>query len=159
MLKTLKVLSLVLIATFLLTGCTQRVTDFTVISTKNVDLNSKSLKRGAERVRGEDPIYMVLIIPIGIKTDLKQAIDNAIEKVPGAVALVDGVVSFSNFYIPFIFGRTTYIVVGTPLIDTNIVSSLPSNYIISKYNEELNDFEISYVSKEEFETYKAKIKA
>ncbi|OCL84083.1 MULTISPECIES: hypothetical protein [Arcobacteraceae] len=158
MLKTFKVLFLSLITITFITGCTQRVTDFTVISTKNVDLNSKSLKRASERVRGEDPAYMIIIFPTGT-THLKQAIDNAIEKVPGAVALADGVVSFTSFYIPLIFGKTTYVVEGTPLIDQNLVSSLPSNYIISTYNNELKDFETKYVSKEEFELYKSKLKS
>lgn len=158
MFKNIKVLSLVFITTLFLTGCTTRITDFTVISTKNVDLNSKSLKRGSERVTGEDPVYIIVFFPTGV-TNLKEAIDDAIEKVPGAVALVDGVVSFSDFYIPLLFGRATYIVEGTPLIDQNIVSSLPSKYIISKYNEGLKEYEISYVSKEEFEAFKSKIKA
>lgn len=158
MFKNIKVLSLVFITTLFLTGCTTRITDFTVISTKNVDLNSKSLKRGSERVTGEDPVYIIVFFPTGV-TNLKEAIDDAIEKVPGAVALVDGVVSFSDFYIPLLFGRATYIVEGTPLIDQNIVSSLPSKYIISKYNEDSKEYEISYVSKEEFEAFKSKIKA
>ena len=158
MFKNIKVLSLVFITTLFLTGCTTRVTDFTVISTKNVDLNSKSLKRGSERVTGEDPVYIIILFATGV-SNLKEAIDDAIEKVPGAVALVDGVVSFSSFYLPPLFGRSTYVVEGTPLIDQNIVSSLPSKYIISKYNEDSKEYEVSYVSKEEFEAFKSKIKA
>ncbi|MDD2507837.1 hypothetical protein [Aliarcobacter skirrowii] len=158
MFKNIKVLSLVFITTLFLTGCTTRITDFTVISTKNVDLNSKSLKRGSERVIGEDPVYIIFFFPTGV-SNLKEAIDDAIEKVPGAVALVDGVVSLNHFYLPFLFGRTAYVVEGTPLIEQNIISSLPSKYIISKYNEDSKEYEISYVSKEEFEAFKSKIKA
>lgn len=158
MLKAFKVFILLFITIVFLTGCTQRVTDFTVISTKNVDLSSKSLKRASERIVGEDPAYIILVFPVGT-THLKQAIDNTIEKVPGAVALVDGVVSFTSFYIPMIFGKQSYVVEGTPLIDQNILSSLPSNYIISIYNDELKDFEVKYVSKEEFNLYKSKLKS
>lgn len=142
-----------LIASIVLTGCTQRVTDFTIISTKNVDLsNVANMKRGSERVEGEDAVYMIIFIPTGTRPNLKEAIDDAVEKVPGAVALVDGVVSVENWY--FFIGKTAWIVEGTPLIDPKLVSTLPSKYMISKYNEDKKDFEISYVSKSEFESFK-----
>ena len=46
--------------------------------------------------------------------------DRAIESQPGAVALVDGVVSFKSWIIPFIYGQQKYIVEGSPLIDPKL---------------------------------------
>lgn len=159
MLKTFKVLFLSLITITFITGCTQRVTDFTVISTKNVDFSSSKLKRASERIEGKDEHYFILmIIPTRGPITLKQAIDNTIEKVPGAVALVDGVIYKKN-WAWIILSYDAYIITGTPLIDQNLVSSLPSNYIISTYNATLKDFEIEYVSKEKFELYKSKSKS
>jgi hypothetical protein len=43
--------------------------------------------------------------------------DNAIESVPGAVALLDGVLNHNFWYIPYIYGQESYDVEGTPLID------------------------------------------
>lgn len=100
-------------------GCTRRITDFTIISTKNMDLSQTSgFTRGSERVTGEDKASIIVIIPTG-EPDLKEAIDRAIESTPGAVGLVDGVVRYKWFYIPYIYGETTYEVEGTPLIDSS----------------------------------------
>jgi hypothetical protein len=100
----------------LLSGCTTRITDFTVISTKNVDISTIGhSKRGTNRIEGRDTAHTIIFVPTGIP-NLKEAIDRAIENVPGAVALVDGVVYHEYFYIPCIYGRASYVVEGTPLI-------------------------------------------
>ena len=104
---------------FAATGCTTRLVDFTVISTKNVDLSKAStFTRGQGRVMGEDMIHIIVFIPTGV-SNMKEAIDRAIEVTPGAVALVDGVVLNKFFYIPYIYGRGGYVVEGTPLISPN----------------------------------------
>jgi hypothetical protein len=98
-----------------LSGCTTRLTDFTVISTKNVDFTQLSrARRGATRVRGDDVAHIIIIFPTKIP-NLKEAIDRTIESSPGAVGLVDGVVYQRVFYIPYIYGQTAYVVEGTPL--------------------------------------------
>lgn len=141
-----------LAATLLLTGCTQRVTDFTIISTKNVDLASiGDFKRGNARITGEDSLFFLVMIPLGTKIDLKEAIDNGIENVPGAVALVDGVVYYRGWHIG-LFGEQAYVVEGTPLIDPKLASAegLPSNYIVSQWDEIKETMVNKYVSKEEY---------
>ncbi len=98
-----------------LSGCTTRLTDFTVISTKNIDFTQLSrARRGATRVRGEDVAHIIILFPTKIP-NLKEAIDRTIEASPGAVGLVDGVVYQRAFYIPYIYGQTAYVVEGTPL--------------------------------------------
>lgn len=99
-----------------LTGCVQRVTDFTVISSKNVDLSrAASLQRDTNRVEGTDT-KAIIILPIGIP-NAKEAMDQAIQSVPGCVALVDGVLEHE--YFSLIFGYTRYRVKGTCLIASN----------------------------------------
>lgn len=117
--KKLLVVS-VLSAGAFLSGCSQRVLDFTVVSSKNVDLSKGAdFKRGTTRVRGEDKRDIIVFIPTG-HPSAKEAMDRAIESVPGAVALTDGVITTSSWWIPYIYGQTKVEVEGTPLIDPNI---------------------------------------
>jgi len=107
-------------ATICFSGCTQRVLDFTIVSTKNVDISKMAdLKRGTGRVKGEDMRHIIMFIPAG-QPSAKTAMDKAIESVPGAVALTDGVVTSNFWWIPYIYGQTRFEVEGTPLIDPNI---------------------------------------
>lgn len=95
-----------------LTGCSNRVADLTVASTKNYNLNSNNFVKGA-RVTGEDSAPVVLF-PLGIP-NVKTAIDRAIEKNRCSVALGDLVVTEYNH--SFIFGKFGFIVEGTSIID------------------------------------------
>lgn len=109
---------LITVCVLLLSGCSTRLVDFTMISSKNIELShGESLKRGTARVYGEDRKRMVVVFPTG-EPSVKEAMDKAIEKVPGAVALVDGVVTKKAWYIPYVYGEFWYEVEGTPLIDT-----------------------------------------
>ena len=153
--KTALITSLIAIL-FTLQGCTNRVTDFTIISSKNVDLSQiAKYQRGDERVTGEDIAHIIIFIPTGIP-NLKEAIDRAIESVPGAVALVDGVVYMTNFNF-LIYGQSKYTVEGTPLIDPLKLSELPSKNIVVSYNNNSNKFEVQYLSSEKFEILKSKL--
>jgi hypothetical protein len=104
-------------AVLLLPGCSTRITDFTVISSKNMDLaHGADFKRAPNRVKGEDRKSIIILFPTG-EPNAKEAMDNAIESVPGAVGLVDGVVTKYGWYIPYVYGEFWYEVEGTPLID------------------------------------------
>ena len=87
-------------------GCgARRVTDFTVISTKNTMLVAKADKRD-RRVKGEDCTMTLVGVP-----NMKTAIDDAIEKAgPEYDALVDGVVWMDDKIL-----FQCYRVEGTPL--------------------------------------------
>lgn len=114
-------LIILLIATAIVAGCTSRVTDFTIISTKNFDLSRASeFQRADVRAEGVDTKHIIVFIPTGVP-NAKEAIDRAIEQVPGGVALLDGVLSVHHFYIPFLYGQSSYIVRGTVLIDPALV--------------------------------------
>ena len=146
--QKIKVLA-VLLSLFGLVGCTVRLVDFTMISTKNLDLSrSANFERGKSRIQGKDEAMIIIFIPTGTP-NIKEAVDRAIESVPGAIALVDGVISSSSWW--FIFGASSYVVEGTPLIDKSLASTeLKSQYMIAKLDKKGNTQELRYVSKEEY---------
>ena len=120
-----KGLLVVVLALALLTGisCVRTITDFTIVSTKNVDLSRMSeYKRDPLMRRGKDVVHWVTIFPISWtgEPDMKPAIDRAIQSVPGGVALVDGRIRESFWWIPFIYGQNAITVEGTLLIDPKI---------------------------------------
>lgn len=138
-------------AAVMLCGCSTRLVDYTIISTKNIDLTrAAAFRRGDDRVAGRDQASIIIFIPTGVP-DIKEAIDRAIESVPGAVALVDGVVRYQFFYIPYIFGKESYVVEGTPLIDSAYAgNALPAPYLIARINDDGSLREMRSVSAEEF---------
>lgn len=89
-----------------LAGCSERrVTDFTIISTKNTLLLMNAERQG-KRITGEDCHFLLFGMP-----DMKEAIDDAIEKAgPEYDALVDGVVTWQDDFF-----QTCYKVEGTPI--------------------------------------------
>ena len=68
-----------------LTGCTQRIGDLTVVSTKNVG----HLAQKGDRVQTEDCSSFFLFIPISgnMQPNLKTAIDRALEKTKADIML------------------------------------------------------------------------
>jgi len=96
----------------LLSGCTVRVADMTVGSTKNYNLNSGKFEKG-QRVIGEDTAPIV-IFPLGIPS-VKTAMDRAIEKNKCAVGLSDVVVYQLNH--AFLVGTYGFRVEGNEIID------------------------------------------
>lgn len=124
------------VAIVALGSCTNRLTDFTVISTKNFPIGGNYqpvIEKAQQRVKGKDTKHMVLFIPLGFP-NLKAAIDKAIESYPGAIGLADGVVKSSG-WSAILYGQSSYIVEGTPIYDKNDphVRSNSSNYV--DYNQ------------------------
>lgn len=96
------------LATLALSGCVQRVADFTALSSRNANIPGD---RG-ERVEGEDMATIILFFPTG-QPNLKTAVDRAIEK-GGGDLLVDGVISQKCWDV-LLFGQCGYVVEGTPV--------------------------------------------
>lgn len=113
--------SIVCISALLLamSSCTHRLTDFTVISTRNVPIGSEpvDLAKSDKRVQGVDKISVILGIPIG-SPNMKEAIDKALDKYPGAVGLSDGVIK-AKYWTCLFYGESSYVVEGTPLYEYN----------------------------------------
>jgi hypothetical protein len=139
-------------------GCSQRLLDFTIVSSKNIDLSRvASFKRGQSRVEGKDIKHIIIFIPTGIP-NAKEALDRAIESVPGAIALVDGVITSHWWYIPYIYGRSWYVVEGTPLINSDIASTKSmGDYMVSKLDKEGNVKEFNVVDKGYYENLRSKV--
>lgn len=98
-----------------LIGCVQRIGDFTLLSSKNVDISRLgTATKSPNRVTGEDAKEIVIIFPTGVP-NVKEAIDRAIQSEPDCVALSDATIKHSFFYIPYIFGREAFTVEGTPV--------------------------------------------
>lgn len=152
-LSRLTPLAVALAALFLATGCTTRFVDYTVLSTKNVDLSKAgTFKRAANRVSGEDQQFWIIFIPTSGAPNVKEAADRAIESVPGAIGLVDGVVSARGWW--FIFGESTYIVEGLPLIDPSLPgarASLEAERIVSFVHPETKQMVSRYVTEEKYQ--------
>jgi hypothetical protein len=111
----MKKLMLIAAGVILLSGCTVRVADLTVASSKNYNLNSTKFVKG-KRVTAEDS-YPVILFPTGIP-NVKTAIDRAIEQDRCAVGLTDMVVSQLNH--AFIFGKIGVRVEGNLLLDRSV---------------------------------------
>lgn len=104
-------LVVLLIILFLGSGCSVRVADLTLVSTKNIDLSNVTLdlKKG-KRTKGEDCVF-VFLFPFGIP-NLKDAIDDALEKANGNI-MVDQVSYYVNK--SFLIGQSCIEVEGTVL--------------------------------------------
>ncbi|WP_156776858.1 hypothetical protein [Nitrococcus mobilis] len=111
-----KIMTLSLIMLFC-SGCTNRIGDFTIASTKNMDIK-KTLHRVDESVRlkDKDVKHIIIFFPTGIP-NIKEAMDNAIEQKPGAVGLSNVTVKRGGWYIPFIYGQDYFEVEGNPVYE------------------------------------------
>jgi len=118
---------LIVILSMLSISCTHRLIDFTMISSKNVELSKMAqYARSPGRVSGQDESVIIFVFPVKIAHP-KMAVDRAIESMPGCVALVDGVLTSTTVMLPPLFGVVTYEVEGTCLVDREI-----SNRILFK---------------------------
>jgi hypothetical protein len=139
----------------LLSSCQTRITDFTIVSSKNIELSKfDSYERGKDRVTGEDHMYIILVVPTAGNITIKEAMDRAIESVPGCVALVDGVIYQEGLYVG-LGGYSKYIVEGTPLIDPNLNGPIVSKYHTTLLDKNGNVVKSKSITKDEFEKQKA----
>lgn len=96
---------------FSLNACTTHLTDFTMISTKNVvlertDIDSKPKRKN---VLGEDKKFIFLFIPFGVPK-IESAVNDALAKGNGDL-MVDASLDSTGWW--FIFGEFGYELRGT----------------------------------------------
>ena len=98
------------VALITMLGCTTRLGDFTVLSTKNVDVSG--VKHG-DRFSGEDCVSVLLwpFIPLG-DVNWKNAMDQAIDRGKGDM-MVDAVMTAKSWAIPYIYGQNCIVIEGT----------------------------------------------
>ena len=103
-------------AAMLMAGCTTRIGDFTIYSTKNIDVK-KSLHTvdTSRRVTGRDAKYLFVFIPLG-QPNLKEAADNAEQKVPECVGLSDVAVRVGGWWA-ILTGQTWIEIEGNPIFE------------------------------------------
>ena len=156
---TLLFLSMLLVVIF--SGCTTRLGDFTVISTKSIDWgNVDKFKRGTDQVTGEDKLHIIIFVPTKFAINMEEAVDNAIESVPGAIAITDAVVYYRYWWIPYIYGQMGYVVEGTPLIDTSLLAASEDSgegYFVSYVDKQGNQV-TKAVTEKEYHEIKSKTK-
>jgi len=150
------ILAIVLVFAVVLTGCVTREGDFTLMSSKNVELSRLGeFNRSSQTVKGTySRVTAVIlgIISIPTNNDLKKALDNALSKIPGVQALVD--VRIDKRKLEFVlFQVETFIVSGTVLIDPRIAdaseTTLDEQYLVME-TDDGEDFEMRYVSEKEY---------
>ena len=91
----------------MLLGCTTRLIDFSIISSKNVNINAK---RGP-KTSGQDCAYFIILFPTGVP-NMEEACDRAIEAAgPDYDALENGVLYSKQLILPF-FAKTCYVIEG-----------------------------------------------
>ncbi len=94
--------AIVVLLTAVLGGCATR-SDFTAISSKNVNLDNMRIDRSKSKGRtsGEDCVALILFFPTGGTPTLDEAVDRALEA-KGANLLTDAVVNYHQYW--FILG-------------------------------------------------------
>ncbi|GHV74819.1 hypothetical protein AGMMS49940_21210 [Spirochaetia bacterium] len=151
-------LMLVVLLALMTVGCAHRLGAFTVISTKSIDWSRASeYKRYNEKVEGSDIYHIIILFPTGSVT-IEDAVDNALEKVPGGIALVDAVLRSKSFYIPYIYGQGGYYIEGTVLVDptlTAVANNSETSYLVF-YTKDGKDFTKKEISRAEYLSYVAK---
>lgn len=158
--------SLTCAASLLLSACTsiEDLGRFTVISSKNVDLSRLGeMQRMPEKTETKKYNARFLFIKYSKISDsyvLENALDSALESIPGAVALVDAKVQYyKRTGFLGITGKWGYKFEGTALIDSAIFgeSNLPTDngtiFVIS--NE--TDGKLAFVTEKEFNSVLAEM--
>lgn len=142
----------VLIFLAIVGGCSSNTLDFTLISTKPIDLQAMaSYQRQSTPFIQQYTTDIIILFP-SKHLDINSIIDMTLELIPGAVALVDGSISHDWWWIPYIYGQNGYTVVGTALIDPSKLSDAESinQRIIARVDEAGTVASIEAVNEETF---------
>jgi len=93
-------------------GCAAR-SDLTAVSSKNVNLANIKIDRTRSKGRtsGRDCQHIIIFIPTSGPPTLDEALDRALERVQ-ANLLLDAVVNWHSFYVPYIYGQTCWAAEG-----------------------------------------------
>ena len=94
-----------------LSACTTHLTDFTMISTKNVILDKTDIDQKQQRknVVGEDKKFWLLFIPFGVPK-IETAVNDALSKGDGDL-LIDASLDLNSWW--FLIGSSGYEIRGT----------------------------------------------
>ena len=102
-------LALLGLAVAMASGCTGTTGHLALASTRQVDLAAIEKPTG-KRVVGRSCVHVVTVVPIGMPK-FGEAIEHALRQ-SGGTALVDVVVGYEVFDIPFVYGVACYVAEG-----------------------------------------------
>ena len=86
----------------LLVGCSIRMGDFTLLSSKNVGVEGEVIQRGVE---GEDCVHMLLFLPLGsLNPNLEEAMDRAMAEVPSGNVMTDLAI-YNDVLFTYLYNR------------------------------------------------------
>lgn len=140
----------ILVTALLVSGCSTKLTDFTLLATKNADFSRLSeFQKGNRPGQGANTLYIILFLPTE-EQPMKEAIDRAMASVPGCAALADGAIYLQNYYWLLAAGAVRYVVEATPVIDPKLKAELPSPYILVAYDETRKQYIPHYLSPDEY---------
>ena len=155
----MKKIIILALASILLTVCAENILNFTIISTKSIELKKfSSLQKSSEKTAGEDKSFIIIVFPTRF-TRIDQAVTNTIDAIPGCVALMDGTVYSKFWWIPYIYGEHKVVIEATPIIDpsfSQIATNLPK-YGRALVDDDGNVVTIESISEKSFLAEKSKI--
>jgi hypothetical protein len=144
---------LILALALTLSACVTRIGSFSVISTRSIDWSrAGEFQRDTRRLIGEDAYEIIIIIPTKNSISIEDAIDNALDQVPGAVALLNVTFSVNYYYLPFVYGKQAYIIEGSVLIDPKLAAleSAPVSPYLAVYTSDGKTFQQQALSEAEY---------
>jgi hypothetical protein len=105
--------SVPVVASYFLCGCTTLVGSFTAVSSKDVNVSSIKLTHSMMKGHGvgEDCTDIIGFIPDKGPPNMKEAMDRALESKKGTL-LLNARIEQTSYYIPLIFGQNCYTVEG-----------------------------------------------
>ena len=96
------------ISLIILSGCSQNIANFTLVSTKSTNLDNEYESIG--QIEGLDIIYIIIFIPTGTPR-IDEAVKNAL-LTNNADYITNTVIKLESFYFPYIGGYSRYKVKG-----------------------------------------------
>ena len=115
-------MTFILLITFLLSGCSVNMGNYSVISTKQIEW-----ERGDEfylhnqRIQGRDVSHIIVLFPTKTIITIQEAVENALNRIPGAIAMTNVTTKSSWFYIPYIYGQQNIYVEGNVVLDPKLL--------------------------------------
>ncbi len=94
----------------LTTGCSMKLGEFTMISTKDIDFKKEYIKDN-KKVMGKDEIQIYVIFPSRMHPDIDVAVSDVLERTCSDY-LTDATIMYKYWYIPYIYGKAWYQVEG-----------------------------------------------
>jgi len=113
----MKKLLLFSLLSVVLASCSTRVGNFTVLSTRNMDITKYTYKISPTRVQGSDETLFFGILSSD-QPCAQTAISKAMEAAgPDCVGLSDATINYKWWWIPYIHGSHSYTVEGNPILN------------------------------------------